>query len=230
VATALCVTTSHAVTTVPGVSAIGYASFMTPSVRGSVARGGLEQSLLAMGPSAGERFRRKLPLDTLSAVEGASAFGWVPLRHHMVVLQAVRSELGDVAFRQLARDGSSKMLDESAFRTLIEAAFRMIGVSPRSLLRMASKGWDVAFRLCGTLIHREQGADGSDVVLLSFPGSGREAETFALGLAGTFDALVKMAGRSGSVQYDAHDPTRIEFAVRWTEASRTTEASSSRIL
>jgi hypothetical protein len=183
-----------------------------------------------MGPSAGERFRRHLPADTLSVIEGASAFSWVPLRHHLVVLEAVRSELGDVAFRQLAREGSSKMLDESAFRTLIEAAFRMIGVSPRSLLRMASKGWEVAFRLCGTLIHRDLPGDASDVVLLSFPGSGREAETFALGLAGTFDALVKMAGRSGVVEFDAHDPTRIEFMVRWVEASRAPGVPGRRIL
>jgi hypothetical protein len=182
-----------------------------------VARSTLAQALRELPEGIAQRVRTGCAPGVLAAIDVGGGLSWVSLQHHLDVLRTIRRVVGDARFRELARQGSARTLDESAFRPLVESAFRMLGVTPRGLLRMASQGYNLSFRLCGSLLCNEVSPTSCRVLLLGLPLEGQDAETFCLGLAGTFESLVEMAKERGRVSINAAEssPGRVVFDVAW---------------
>ena len=190
---------------------------MTPGVRGSIVKVVLEESKRTLSPTACSRVLAKLSSEELQLVDRARSYTWVPLTTHLRLLTALRDELGDRAYRELAKKGSTAAFQESSFKALIDGAFRILGVTPAGLLNNSTRAWALSYRLCGSLVIREAQERSMQLFLVGFPASGREADAFAFGVAGSLEAAIELTRHRGHATYDASGSVHrgIVFDVTW---------------
>jgi hypothetical protein len=195
---------------------------MTPAVRAHVSQVLLRAGTERLSPDAIGALRIAMPPGAFEIVESSSAFAWIPLASHLLLVEGLRRALGDEEYRERMRLATTSLLEDAMLRGLVDAAVRHVGATPNGLLRFASAGFGATFRACGTLIHREIDRGRARVLLVGFPVDASVTGTFALGLAGSLDAVIELAGQVGRTSIVAEESSseRVTFELAWGPRGR----------
>jgi len=196
----------------------------TPSIRAFMA-----QSILQAAHSLPEvqqqRVFGRVPPEVVSLIQVSPKAAWVPLAQSSKLTDAVHEELGSQHFRQLFTEVARDALKYPLLRKFFDAAIRLLGLSPSSLLKWAVHAWEYSFQGCGKLTYRllrEDDKGGEvEMVLEGFPPEFMHSGTFVESLAGTFESFLSQANREGRVVITGRFPKagHVIYRVTWTQAA-----------
>jgi len=188
---------------------------MTPAVRARVSQVLLRAGTEGLPHGLASEVRATISEDSIARIEASNAFSWIALDEHLPIVEGIRRVLGDAEYRARMEHATHTLLGDSLLHGLALAAVRHVGATPNGLLRFASVGFGATFRACGTLVHREIDRGHARVSLVGFPAPALESGTFALGLAGTLDAVIGFAGQFGRTMIVDASGGRATFELSW---------------
>jgi hypothetical protein len=195
-----------------------------PEVRASVTQGYL-RVFREQTTATAERIESGVPGGT-GPIDDMPRLSWLPLETHMQLLESAHVAVGDDRFRLSSRHATRQSFDAPPLTGLVQTAARLFQVSPAGLLRWAPRGWAASFRNAGS-VEVDTGQQESTVRIQNFPQAHARSGTFAIGFAGTLEAILEYAvghepGASGvspagevGILRDGTQGGPLEFRVRW---------------
>jgi hypothetical protein len=192
----------------------------TPFIRAFMAQSIL-QAARRLNEVQQQRIFGRVSPEVVSLIESSPKAAWVPLAQSSQLTNAVHDELGSQKFRQLFTEVARDALEYPLLRKFFDAAIRLLGLSPSSLLKWAVHAWEYSFQGCGKLTFRllREDASGGEVemVLEGFPPEFMHSGTFVESLAGTFESFLSQASREGRVDIPSRFPKagHVVYRVTW---------------
>jgi hypothetical protein len=196
----------------------------TPSIRAFMAQSILQAARTLQEAQQQRIFERVSP-EVVSLITLSPKAAWVPLAQSSKLTDAVHEELGSQKFRQLFTEVARDALKYPLLRKFFDAAIRLLGLSPSSLLKWSVHAWEYSFQGCGKLVFRLIREDDSggevEMVLEGLPPEFMRSGTFVESLAGTFESFLTQASREGRVDIPSRFPKagHVVYRVSWKQAA-----------
>jgi len=158
-----------------------------------------------------------LPNAVHESVTSAPLLGWVPTPSHVALCKAWHRALGDDGYRTVFREAFLAAVDAPFLGIIVKGSLRIFGRTPSAAVRAWAVGWPYVFRNGGAVEIVEAGQHNAVIRVVKLPPSLRD-ESFALGVAGSFDGNAELVGKHGVTTYDTGQLRRgtIELALDWT--------------
>lgn len=165
----------------------------------------------------GAAIRSELSDETVHAIEDGFRFAWLPMDHHMALIEAGRRHLGDREAYEWHRRTTLESFSASAFQIPIEAIRRLFGLTPVALASQSARHWPHYARELGTLRLSQHGDDYATLALDGFPAQYLASGTYAIGMAGGLAAYFDLCKVQGKVVPRVLDEAkgRVDFDFRW---------------
>lgn len=160
--------------------------------------------LAALGPNDEARARQQLSR-VIAGFDGLSRLDWVPLRFDLELTRVVHDIGGLRAVRAVNRRSFLQGVEGPLLRPIANAAIALLGLSPRTFLRLLARGWTASTRNLGVI---EVKSDSPTAAQLTFRGLPQEALDDALwleGFCGVEEAIYELIGVRG----EAPSPARV---------------------
>jgi hypothetical protein len=158
--------------------------------------------------------------EVVEAIRGQAAMSWLPMRHHVKLLDALVATLGKDAARALLRDASLRNLHSSLLAASVSATLRVFGVGPLALVRMFPRGFRLITRGCGVVtVATARDARGTEIVFTQLPEELR-AEAWAVSMSAVFEAIMGIGKVSGTVDADTRELDRGTLRIRMLADNR----------
>ncbi|HWB78697.1 MAG TPA: hypothetical protein VG755_27215 [Nannocystaceae bacterium] len=167
----------------------------------------------------GATIRAELPVESIRAIEDGFRFAWLPIEHHMVLIEAVRKHLGDRAAYDFWRRVTLENFGGKAFQIPLSAIRRLFGLSPAAMCAQSARYWPQYARELGTMKLGAKGPGYATLELEGFPKDLLASGTWVIGMAGGLAAyfdVCKVDGVCEPLVLDA-DRGRVDFKLRWHE-------------
>lgn len=158
-------------------------------------------ALMALGEDRASLILAGLPPRDLRRIERSAPEEWLPVEIMVALCRAVHAAVGDDGVRAWRRAARRNAFEGSLFRPLLDASIRMLGVTPRALLRLVPLVWGASFREAGTVAVELATAGTASVRLCDLPWAMRERAVL-LSLAGGLEAILAAVGCTGEVRLE----------------------------
>lgn len=164
--------------------------------------------------------RAELPPASIRAIEEGFRFGWLPIEHHMVLIEAVRRHLGDRDAYDFWRRVTLENFGGRAFQIPLSAIRRLFGLTPRALVNQSARYWPQYARALGTMRLGTHGPGHATLELEGFPPALLASGTWVIGMAGGLAAFFSLCEVEGVCEPRVLDAARgrADFAMRWHDA------------
>lgn len=166
---------------------------------------------------AGKAIRAEIPEVSIRAIEDGFRFGWLPIEHHMVLIEAVRRHLGDREAYDFWRRATLENFGGKAFQIPLMAIRRLFGLTPLALASQSARYWPQYARALGTMRRGDEGHGCVTLELDGFPSELLRSGTWIIGMAGGLAAyftLCEVEGVCEPLVIDA-GRGRVDFRLRW---------------
>lgn len=187
-----------------------------PALRVSYNRIALELvDRLAQGPA----IRAEVPAESIRAIEDGFRYAWLPIEHHMALIEAVRRHLGDHDAYDFWRRATLENFGGKAFQIPLLAIRRLFGLSPLALCNQSARYWPQYARALGNMTMGPSGPGLATLALDGFPSELLASGTWVIGMAGGLAAyftICKVEGICEPLVLDAARG-RVDFQLRWQE-------------
>jgi len=166
----------------------------------------------------GPAIRAELSEETIRAIEDGFRFAWLPMHHHMALIEAARRHIGDREAYDWHRRTTLDSFTGSAFQIPLEAIRRLFGLTPVALASQSARYWPHYARELGSLRLSHHGDDFATLALDGFPTEFLTSGTYVIGMAGGLAAYFDVCRVQGKVVPRVLDEAkgRVDFEMRWT--------------
>jgi hypothetical protein len=173
---------------------------------------------LVDGLPQGAAIRAELPEASIRAIEDGFRFAWLPIEHHMVLIEAVRRHLGDRGAYEFWRRATLENFSGRAFQIPLSAIRRLFGLDPHALAAQSARYWPQYSRELGTMRMGERGPTSAVLEVEGFPSALLASGTWVNGMAGGLAAYFSLCEVEGTCVPKVRDATlgRVDFELRWT--------------
>jgi hypothetical protein len=185
-----------------------------PSGAGPEVRAGLLRDWLAFvarepEPYAG-RFVERLPREMVARVEQATARMWLPAAYHVAMADALRDAFGRAREHEYYRRAFVESIRRPVLRPLFDVGARLLGLTPASFVRWASKGYAASFRNCGSLTGEVLGEGRARGVYRGLPRVCTDSDAWVESAQSTVYGVLDLTHTEGVVRLDASGRARGE--------------------
>jgi len=184
-----------------------------PRILASFLHGTLE-AIDAMGGDLGERVRAALKPETLEEIENAWSASWLPISHDVELTVAFFELAGEERTCEAMRANLANTFDKPILAPMIDAAVRILGLSPGRILSWAPRAWSLLFRDLGEL-SVESGTGCATVWIEGLPAEVAEERRYLLGTASALSAVFDLVAVRGTCRLVEHGAGRARFELHW---------------
>jgi hypothetical protein len=140
-------------------------------------------------------------LELLERLRGVDDYDWVPIEQHMVVLDALFSQLGPSEFIAFYRRVAFANFQSGLLRAIAVSGVRVFG--RRALLRVLPRGWKVVIKGCGHLrVERDAKAGVTHLLITELPPILAASDAWRLSLGAVLAATLDLGKYIGRVKMD----------------------------
>jgi hypothetical protein len=195
-----------------------YEPMDAPEFRLAHCRAGLRAAMALPQAAA---IRADIDAEALHALEHGFRLSWLPLRHHMQLVESIRAHLGDDGIYALWRRVSCESYDWPVMKIPLDGVRRMFGLSPAMIASQLQRFWPYYTRGIGTFRWAATEPDAGVLTLDGIPPEYLRSGTLIIGLAGGFASSFDICDVHGRVTPRAVDMTRgvVDFELRWDAAA-----------
>jgi hypothetical protein len=166
------------------------------------------------------RFFDALPSSTRAAIESAPRLGWVPVGLHVELADVLLASFGPKHAHDYYRRAFTDALRGPIFDGLVKMGVRILGVTPKALLRWAHKGWEASFRSCGMVEGRALGESKGELLYSGLPPVCTASDAWLDSAQGSAYGALDLLAVSGVVRIDksGRDRGEMRLELEWTTA------------
>jgi hypothetical protein len=167
----------------------------------------------------GPRIRAEIPSASVRAIEDGFRFAWLPIEHHVVIIEAVRKHLGDRDAYDFWRRVTLENFGGKAFQIPLMAIRRLFGLSPAALCSQSARYWPQYARELGTMRMGAQGPGFATLENDGFPSDLLASGTWVIGMAGGLAAYFTVCRVDGVCEPLVIDAKRgrVDYQLRWSD-------------
>lgn len=169
-----------------------------------------------------EAVRRRVDPEVLESIEALVAIAYLPIGHHLDVVDAIEQEIGAEGLQQLFAEvyleGFSRL---GALRGFLDATLRIFSADPMSLGRALPRAWASMSRDLGRFTAPERVSEQAfETRFVEFPEALLERPAWVWTFAGLIDGLLRHVGAEGrtTVDRDAWSDREVIFRAEWTRS------------
>jgi len=162
----------------------------------------LLRSISGLPEPTRERALRDVPVAVLEAIASAGRLEWIPIEHHVALLDGAHDALGDryvEFYRRMVVDN----LKDGMLSSLVSGGIRLFGIGPDTLVKVLPRAFATMARGCGELRFERLAANaGTLVELRGLPPALRQRDTYGLTIQAVLEACYAIGRRTGSCELD----------------------------
>lgn len=190
---------------------------MSPETRASYAHS-IMDAVAKLPPVQAEAIKVRTGPSWLR-IEQAPKVAWLDEATYNALTEAVRAELGDPETLALFRAVGRRVVSSPSLQAMYEAAMRLFGMSPHSVLKIVPRARQSVVRNSGTLVYERVDTRCARLRLTDFPSSTFRLGTTVIILTGTLLGCLDTLGVSEQGRVVARDVDLLagaaNFEVSW---------------
>jgi hypothetical protein len=165
------------------------------------------------------RFFAALPPETRKTIEGTSRVEWLPAGLHATLADLVAEAFGPVRAHAYYRRAFAASLRGPVLGPLLRTGFRVLAMTPASMLRWAGHGWRSSFRNAGSVSGELLGPARGRLIYADLPAALTASEPWVDSAQGSAYGALDAMGATGVVRLDKSDRAqgRVVLEVEWIE-------------
>lgn len=148
------------------------------------------------------RFFDTLPAEARTTIEGATRVAWLPVALHVMLADLLLDAFGPARAHAYYRRAFAASLGRPPFDSLVRTGARLIGLTPATFLRWASRGWEGTFRACGSMRGEVLGSNRGRLFYESLPAVCTASDAWLDSAQGSGYGVYDFLGVSGVVRLD----------------------------
>jgi hypothetical protein len=164
-------------------------------------------------------FFAALPADVKHAIETAGRMDWLPASFHALFADLVASAFGPVRSHEYYRRAFARALRGPFWDPIVRTGMRLLGVTPASFLRWASRGWESSFKNCGSLHGEPLGPSRGRLLYEDLPPALAASEPWLDSSQGSVYGVFDLCEVTGVVRLDKSRCAqgRLQLELEWTQ-------------
>lgn len=195
-----------------------------PQIRGSQVKENVA-SLSLLGSDLEAKIRDRLSPATLRRVEESTRLDWLPLEMDLELTETVSTVAGRDAFLRWSRTTMGNSLQGTFLGPLVDGAVAIFGLQPTGILKVATRGWNLIFRGCGTLRYRSDARGECELHNHSAAKIMADNKLYLDGIAASLCAIFDVCRVTGVAEATRPETDRIVFRAEWRPRGREAEQS-----
>nr|PZN18745.1 MAG: hypothetical protein DIU78_22310 [Pseudomonadota bacterium] len=162
--------------------------------------------LLKKQPPSVQAAVRAKAADAVERVELASRVDWIPLSIQLEILSALHTEVGPEGYDAFCTAHFAATVEQALVKSVFEGTIRVFGISPAALYKVFGKTWPVIASGCGVISIEGQAApSGTTLHVTELPMNEREIDLFVRGFRATFQGVLDVVKKQGTVVMRSFD-------------------------
>jgi hypothetical protein len=186
-----------------------------PTLRAVITKTALQ--MFSALPDAGAKAAvGAVPEATRQAISAATSFAWLPMHHHLAVVEPAFAQVDRAQFRAVFRRLHEALTRQPLLAPLTDGVIKVFGLEPSAFMKIAPRSFEHVVRDAGALGWTPV-KDGGDVVFSDLPPEHARSVGYAEAWAGVFEHTIALCRKAGTVEVVAHAPQdrRFTLAMRW---------------
>jgi hypothetical protein len=167
----------------------------------------------------GARFVARVDAALREKIESAARVGWLPLSIYVQLADITQDAFGAVQAHAYYRRAFAASLTTPFFAPMMQLGARLLGLTPATFIRWASKGWDASFKNAGTVTGELLGPGHGQLLYRDLPAIFTDSDAWLLSCQGSAYGAYDVLGVDGVVRLDIGDRNvgRVVLDLEWTE-------------
>jgi hypothetical protein len=148
------------------------------------------------------RFFAHLPRELRERIEGASRVAWLPMAIHVHLAEIQLETFGSVRAHEYYRHAFTASVKGPILGPLVTTGARLLGLSPASFVRWASRGYAAAYKDAGELHGEVLGSNHARLVFSHLPAICTTSDAWMMSSQGSTYGMYDVLGIEGVVRLD----------------------------
>ena len=148
------------------------------------------------------RFRERVPAPMREEIDSSSRVGWLPMDFHVELANATHDVFGVMRAHAFYRRAASEWLNGPLLGPVVRTGLRMLDVTPGTIVRWVSRGWDVSFKDCGTLVGESRSPTHGRLTYTGLPAVCTTSNPWMESAQGSAYGVLDVIGYDGVVRLD----------------------------
>ncbi len=165
------------------------------------------------------KFFAAVPDEMRREIESANRVSFLPVAYHVKLADILLDAFGETRAHAYYRRAFAGSLRGPFFGPLVRTGTRVLGLTPASFLRWASRGWDSSFRNCGSLVGEVLSPTSGRLHYKDLPAVCTASDAWLDSAQGSAYGVLDLLGTVGIVRIDKgrRSVGGLDLHLEWTE-------------
>ena len=168
------------------------------------------------------RFFARVTDEMRGQIDGASRVAWLPLSIHVTLADIQLETFGVVRAHDYYRRAFASSVNGPILAPLVLTGARLLGLTPGSFVRWASRGYDAAYRNAGSLTGEVLERGRARLVFQDLPPMCTASDAWVMSTQGSTYGLYDMLHLEGVVRFDSRERAKgtIVLELEWGDRKK----------
>jgi hypothetical protein len=184
----------------------------------------LKTMLVTLGRFGGaaEAVRARVGAPLFEQIDGETPTAWLPIECNVVLVEAIALELGPERAHAYFREAANQVYETSLFKGFVHMASNLFGLTPATYVKLAPKGWSLAYRDGGEFTAFSRGENEASLEFRQVPRPCATAVWLEAARSSFYSCFDLCGAVDGRIEWGELDlrARRAVFLFRWGPASR----------
>jgi len=168
------------------------------------------------------RFFERITPEMRAQIDEASRVAWLPIALHVRLADIQLESFGAARAHDYYRRAFVSAIKGPIFAPLLLTAVRLLGLSPATFVRWASRGHEAAYRNMGTLKGEVLGPNRARLTFFELPSVCTESDAWVMSAQGSSYGVYDLLETEGVVRIDTHGRAQgtMRLELEWGDRER----------
>ncbi len=148
------------------------------------------------------RFFERIPAEIRAQIDKALRVAWLPLSVHVKLADVMLESFGSARAHDYYRRSFVRAVNGPFFGPLFVTGIRLLGVSPATVVRWASRGYEAGFKNAGRIVGRSLGPGRAQLEFFDLPVVCTASEAWVTSMLGTTYGIYDVLGMEGVIRLE----------------------------
>jgi hypothetical protein len=165
------------------------------------------------------RFFERIPPEIRAQIDASLRVAWLPLSIHVKLADVMLEAFGSTRAHDYYRRSFVRAVKGPVFGPLFVTGVRLFGVSPATIIRWGSRGYEAGFKNAGRIVGRPLGPGRARLEFSELPAVCTASEGWVMSMMGTTYGIYDVLGVEGVIRADmrALHEGRVNLDFEWSE-------------
>jgi hypothetical protein len=148
------------------------------------------------------RFFDRIPAAMRARIESTSRVAWLPLSIHVKLADILLEAFGSARAHSYYRRSFVRAVKGPFFGPLFVTGVRLLGLSPATFIRFASRGYEAGFKNAGRIVGESLGPGRARLAFFKLPVVCTASDAWVTSMSGSTYGIYDVLGVDGVIRLD----------------------------